>query len=97
MRATSYCPARRRDQVTEKEAADRLGRHHHHVACVRRHFLHQVSNGLVKTHDRLVIEDLNEAGILRNHPLAQAISDAGWIEFGRQLGYKDGGGAETLA
>jgi putative transposase len=71
-----------------KDAADRLGRHHHHVACVRRHFLHQVSNGLVKTHDRLVIEDLNVAGMLRNHRLAQAISDAGWTEFARQLRYK---------
>ena len=42
-----------------REGAARLGRHHHHVANVRRHFLHQVSNELVKTHDRLVIEDLN--------------------------------------
>ncbi len=40
-------------------------------------FLHQVSNALVKTHDRLVIEDLNVTGMLRNHHLAQAISDAG--------------------
>ena len=41
-----------------RDAAAKLGRHHHHVANVRRHFLHQVSNALVKTHDRLVIEDL---------------------------------------
>jgi putative transposase len=26
--------------------------------------------------------------MLRNHHLAQAISDAGWAEFARQLGYK---------
>ena len=39
-----------------RDAAAKLGRHHHHVANVRRHFLHQVSNALVKTHDRLVIE-----------------------------------------
>jgi putative transposase len=43
---------------------------------------------LVKTHDRLVIEDLNVSGMLRNHRLAQAISDAGWAEFARLLGYK---------
>ena len=36
---------------------------------------------LVKTHDRLVIEDLNVAGMVRNHRLAQAISDAGWAQF----------------
>ncbi len=71
-----------------RDAATKLGRHHHHVANVRRHFLHQVSNELVKTHDRLVIENLHVAGMLRNHRLARAISDAGWAEFARLLGYK---------
>jgi putative transposase len=71
-----------------KDAAARLGRHHHHVANVRRHFLHQVSNEVVKTHDRLVIENLNVAGMLTNHRLARAISDAGWAEFARLLKYK---------
>jgi putative transposase len=55
---------------------------------VRRHFLHQVSNELVKTHDRIVIENLNVAGVLRNHRLARAISDAGWSQFARLLTYK---------
>ena len=71
-----------------RQAAAKLGRHHYHVANVRRHFLHQVSNALVKTHDRLVIEDLNVSGMLANHRLARAISDAGWGEFARLLGYK---------
>jgi putative transposase len=71
-----------------QKAAAKLRRHHHHVANVRRHFLHQVSNELVKTHDRLVIENLNVVGMLRNHRLARAISDAGWTEFARLLQYK---------
>jgi putative transposase len=71
-----------------RDAAAMLGRHHHHVANVRRHFLHQVSNSLVKTHDRLVIENLNVSGMLANRRLARAISDAGWAEFGRLLKYK---------
>jgi putative transposase len=52
---------------------------------VRRNFLHQVSTELVKTHDRLVIEDLNVHGMLRNHRLARAISDAGWSECARMV------------
>jgi putative transposase len=70
------------------DAAARLGRYHHHIANIRRHFLHEVSNALVKTHDRLVIENLNVTGMLANHRLARAISDAGWAEFARLLGYK---------
>jgi putative transposase len=73
-----------------RDAVARLGRHHHRVANIRRHFLHEVSNALVKTHDRLVLEDLNVAGMLANHRLAQAIGDAAWAEFGRQLRYKQG-------
>jgi putative transposase len=73
-----------------RDAVARLGSHHRRVANIRRHFLHQVSNALVKTHDRLAIENLNVAGMLRNHRLAQAISDAGWAEFARLLCYKQG-------
>ena len=79
-----------------RDAAATLGRHHHHVANVRRHFLHQVSNALVKTHDRLVIEDLNVSGMLANHRLARGISDAGWAEFARLLSYKQGWRGGTL-
>ncbi len=70
------------------DAAVRLRRHHYHIANVRRHFLHQVSNALVKAHDRLVIENLNVTGMLANRRLARAISDAGWAEFSQLLGYK---------
>jgi putative transposase len=80
-----------------RDAAAKLGRHHHHIANVRRHFLHQVSNALVKTHDRLVIEDLNVSGMLANHRLASAISDAGWAEFARLVGYKQAWRGGTLA
>ena len=79
---------KQRGSRNRRDAAAKLGRHHHHVANVRRHFLHQVSNALVKTHDRLVIENLNVSGMLANHRLARAISDAGWAQFAALLGYK---------
>ncbi|MFD4459578.1 RNA-guided endonuclease InsQ/TnpB family protein [Nocardia sp. NPDC058480] len=82
-----------------RKAVARLGRHHHRVANIRRHFAHQVANRLVKTHDRLIVEDLNVAGMLGNRCLARAISDVGWADFARLLVYKQTwrGGTVTVA
>ncbi|WP_198407032.1 RNA-guided endonuclease TnpB family protein [Nocardia terpenica] len=90
---------KRKGSAGRRRAVARLARHHHRVRNVRQHFLHQVSTRLVKTHDRLVLEDLNTAGMLRNRYLARAISDAGWAEFARMVGYKQSwrGGRVLLA
>jgi putative transposase len=74
--------------VNRRAAAARLARHHERVRARRHYFLHQVSNLLVKTHDRLVLENLDIAGMLANHALAAAISDAAWGQLARQIGYK---------
>ncbi len=52
-----------------------------------------------QTQDRLVIEDLHVAGMVRNRRLARAISDAGWADFARMLTYKQAwrGGVITIA
>jgi putative transposase len=55
---------------------------------MRRSFLHEVSSQLIKTHDRLCLEDLAVANLLGNRQLARAIIDAAWTELARQLGYK---------
>jgi putative transposase len=55
---------------------------------VRRSFLHEVSSQLVKTHDRLCLEDLAVANLMTNRHLARAIGDAAWAELARQLTYK---------
>ncbi|GEM_PF-3376949 len=80
-------------------ATARLARAHAHVRAARQHALHQVSNRLVNTHDRLALEDLNVAGMLRNHRVARAVSDAAWAELARQIRYKQvwrGGQAVTV-
>ncbi len=90
---------KQRGSRNRAEAAARLGRAHLRVANVRRHFLHEVANRLVKTHDRLALEDLHTAGMLRNRRLAAAISDAGWADLARIIAYQQRwrGGQTTRA
>jgi putative transposase len=70
------------------KAVRRRSRQYARIADVRRAFLHDVSSQLVKTHDRLCLEDLAIANLMTNRHLARAIGDTGWAEFARQLGYK---------
>ncbi|MEU3455139.1 RNA-guided endonuclease TnpB family protein [Micromonospora sp. NPDC006766] len=90
---------KQRGSRNRAEAVARLGRAHLRVANVRRYFLHEVANQLVKTHDRLALETLHTAGLLRNRRLAAAISDAGWADLARIIGYKQRwrGGRATRA
>lgn len=68
---------------------------HQQVANIRCDTLHKATSAIVaKTKpdserpNVMVLEDLNVSGMLANHCLAQAISDAGFAEFRRQLKYK---------
>jgi putative transposase len=84
-RALSRTKPHSRNRV---RAARRLSRQHARIADTRRSFLHEVSSQLVKTHDRLCVEDLAVANLMGNRQLARAIGDAAWAAFARQLAYK---------
>jgi putative transposase len=71
-----------------KKAVRKLETLYRHVANQRANTLHHLTSRLAKTKSVVVIEDLNVAGMLKNHHLAQAISDVGFGEFRRQLTYK---------
>ena len=70
------------------KASAKVARAHRKVRASRADFLHRTSARLVRDHDVLVIEDLAVKNMVRNRPLAKAISDCGWGEFRRQLQYK---------
>jgi putative transposase len=61
---------------------------HTRVCNARRDGLHKLSTHLVASHDTIVIEDLNVAGMVRNRRLARAICGLGMAELRRQLDYK---------
>ena len=54
---------------------------HKHVANQRLDFIRNVADMEVKNHDYLFAEDLKVRNLIKNHRLAQAISDSGWRKF----------------
>lgn len=54
----------------------------------RREQMHVVTSALTARYEVVAVENLNVAGMLRNHRLAGAVGDASFFEFRRQLEYK---------
>ena len=61
---------------------------HEKITNVRKDHLHKVSTEIVKNHDIISVEDLAVKNIMKNHKLAQAMSDASLGTFYSMLEYK---------
>ena len=71
-----------------RKAQERVARLHARVADVRADAINKATTMIARTYSVVCIEDLNVAGMVRNHRLAKAVSDAAFGEFRRQLEYK---------
>lgn len=66
----------------------KVARKHYRVSCIRKNAIHQSTSHIINNYDKIFIEDLNVEGMLKNHSLAQSISDVSFSEITRQLAYK---------
>jgi putative transposase len=78
----------RRGSRNRRKALRQVQRQHEHVANQRRDFLHKLSTDLVRTFDRIALEDLRVRNMVRNHHLSKSILDSGWTTFRQHLTYK---------
>jgi putative transposase len=74
--------------ANRRKAVQKLATVHLRVANIRKDSIHKVTSQLTKTKSIIVLENLNVSGMIRNHHLAQAISDVSFSEFKRQIIYK---------
>ncbi len=70
------------------KAKQKLAKLHYRISNIRKDTLHKITSKIVNENQVVVLEDLRVSSLMKNHCLAQAISDVGLYEFRRQVEYK---------
>ncbi len=71
-----------------KRASLLYARKHQQVKNQKRDFIHKMTTRIVDENQVIILEDLNVAGMVKNHKLAKAIQEASFAEIKRQISYK---------
>ena len=71
-----------------KRTKKRLALLHEKIVNKRKDFLHKTSTKLIRENQTICLEDLAVSNMIKNHNLAQAISDVSWSTFVTMLEYK---------
>ena len=71
-----------------KKLSVKLSNEQRKVASIRRDFTQKVTTVLTAHYSHIAMEDLNVKGMVRNHRLAQSVTDVAFGELRRQIEYK---------
>jgi putative transposase len=72
---------KKKGSANRRKAINRLARKHLKVSRQRKDFVVKTARTLCLSNDRIVLENLNVRGLVKNHNLALSISDASWSLF----------------
>jgi putative transposase len=80
---------RKKGSNNRKKSQKKLAKVHYKISCIRKDSIHKMTSQIVKTKPSvIVVEDLAVKNMVKNHKLAQALSDSSISEGMRQLNYK---------
>ena len=79
---------RKKGSLKRKKAIRKFAKYAEHILRIRKDALHKLSHQLVNSYSFIAYEELNIAGMVKNHHLAKSISESSWGNFTQMLQYK---------